>query len=509
MIDETADVAVIGSGFGGSLAALVLSRLGLRVILVDRAAHPRFAIGESSTPVADLVLGDLTDRYDLPRLAPLAKYGTWQAAYPHLGCGLKRGFSYFQHRPGHAFKPCPNHTNELLVAASSGDLHSDTHWLRAEVDAFLADEAQTAGVPLFDRTELTSWNTERDWTLTGRRADERVRIRARFLIDASGEAAVVPRALGIANGPGDLKTHSRALFGHFAGLRPWPAMLAARGAVLDDHPFRCDDAALHHVLDGGWMWQLRFNNGVTSAGFALDCRRFPHDPSLSPEDEWQEWLDHYPSLAEQFDGAECIAPPGGLRRTGRLQRRTAQAAGTNWLLLPNTAGFIDPLHSTGIAHTLCGIERLARVFERDWQTSLFAARLQEYAGTVHTELELIDQLVAGCYSAFIDFRLTAAYSMLYFAAATTYERRRLDNKGPFTGAFLCADDREFRHIVDAFWRRLARLAPQGGMPDDGISEAAVQQFETELAKAVMPFNTVGLCDPSVKNMYRYTAVPIA
>ena len=30
-----------------------------------------------------------------------------------------------------------------------------------------------------------------------------------------------------------------------------------------------DDAALHHVFDGGWMWVLRFGNGVTSAGIAV------------------------------------------------------------------------------------------------------------------------------------------------------------------------------------------------------------------------------------------------
>jgi FADH2 O2-dependent halogenase len=29
-----------------------------------------------------------------------------------------------------------------------------------------------------------------------------------------------------------------------------------------------DDAALHHVFDGGWVWVLRFNNGITSAGVA-------------------------------------------------------------------------------------------------------------------------------------------------------------------------------------------------------------------------------------------------
>ena len=92
------DLAIVGSGFAGSLLAMIARRMGLSVLLVERGHHPRFAIGESSTPLSNLWLEILADRYDLPRLRPLSQWGTWQAAYPRLGCGLKRGFSYFHHR---------------------------------------------------------------------------------------------------------------------------------------------------------------------------------------------------------------------------------------------------------------------------------------------------------------------------------------------------------------------------------------------------------------------------
>ncbi|MFM8219202.1 MAG: FAD-dependent oxidoreductase, partial [Planctomycetaceae bacterium] len=96
---QACDVLVIGSGFGGVLSALILQRRGLRVVVVDRARHPRFLIGESSTPMADLVWHDLCQAHQLDRLAPLAEYGSWQSSYPQLPCGLKRGFSYFAHPP--------------------------------------------------------------------------------------------------------------------------------------------------------------------------------------------------------------------------------------------------------------------------------------------------------------------------------------------------------------------------------------------------------------------------
>ena len=116
-----ADVAIIGSGFAGSLMSLMLARLGRSCVVIDRQSHPRFAIGESSTPLADMALRDIARRYDLPRLAPLSKYGTWMAAYPQVMRGLKRGFSYFDHEPHQPFVPRPDHANELLVAASTDD----------------------------------------------------------------------------------------------------------------------------------------------------------------------------------------------------------------------------------------------------------------------------------------------------------------------------------------------------------------------------------------------------
>ena len=53
------DIAVIGSGFGGSLIAMIARQLGRSVILIERGRHPRFAIGESSTPLANLLLEEI------------------------------------------------------------------------------------------------------------------------------------------------------------------------------------------------------------------------------------------------------------------------------------------------------------------------------------------------------------------------------------------------------------------------------------------------------------------
>jgi FADH2 O2-dependent halogenase len=89
--------------------------------------------------------------------------------------------------------------------------------------------------------------------------------------------------------------------------------------------------------------------------------------------------------------------------------------------------------------------------------------------------------------------------MLYFAAATTFEHRRRDGEFQPEMAFLCADDNEFRSIVGHLYERLKTLVHQTGAN-------AAQDFFQEVADAIAPYNTVGLCDPTVHNMYRYTAI---
>src|SRR5262245_37231561 len=156
------DLAIVGSGFGGSILAMVARRLGYRVMLLERGRHPRFAIGESASPLAGVLIEQLADRYDLPRLRPLSAFGTWQRAYPDVVCGLKRGFTYFKHQRGERYRVAPDRGNRLLVAASPNDEVSDTHWLRADVDHFLVREAIALGVDYVDDVTLdgVTWGAD-------------------------------------------------------------------------------------------------------------------------------------------------------------------------------------------------------------------------------------------------------------------------------------------------------------------------------------------------------------
>lgn len=491
MIDANADIVIIGAGFGGSVTALIADRIGLKPVLIERHRHPRFAIGESSTPLADLVLESLVERYDLPRLAPLARYGSWKKAYPDLPCGLKRGFSFFQHRAGERFAPCADHANELLVAANADAMHGDTHWLRSSFDHFLVEEVRRAGIEYLDQTELTSVEHDTRWTVQGRCEGGPVRIQADFVVDASGAGGVLAKYLGLDCMAVDLRTNSRSIYGHFRNVALWTDVFHDLGGDSDDHPFCADDAAVHHVFEGGWMWQLRFDNGVVSAGFAVDAQRFPLDSSVEPQREWDQWLSRFPSLAQQFSESEVIEP---IRRTGRLQRCASRIAGANWAMLPSAAGFVDPLYSAGNAHTLSGVERIMDILATSKGADQRARRLMAYDQAVRREFDMLDQMIHGGFLTFDRFELFGVYSMLYFAAAHFSEHQRRSGTYEMSDGFLNAGDEKFFGIVRRGYDSLSRIIKTGSGAD---------AFATDLARAITPYNLVGLCDPAKRNMYDY------
>lgn len=479
------DLIVIGAGFGGSLLALCAQRLGRRTLLLEKGSHPRFAIGESSTPLADLALESICDRYDLPTIRPLCRYGSWRQQHPELLCGLKRGFSYFHHELGTPFNPDPGHANEMLVAANPDEEHSDTHWYRSDVDHFFLQQAMAGGVAYIDNVTHLALERETPWQLTVQHRGEQRTVEAPLLIDASGGGGALATLLDIGRDIDSFHTNSRTVYAHFDHVQPWQSVFSERGGRTNDHPFPCDQAALHHVFDGGWMWQLRFANDRVSAGFVLDCKRFPEDPTLTPEAEWQQWLDRFPSIAQQFHKATALTP---ITRTGRLQRQSALAAGPGWAMLPYTAGFVDPFFSAGIAHTLSGVERLAQLLENGQPTE---SALSHYGNTLTKEIRLIDTLVHGSYACFQPFALMDTFPMLYFGAAIASEHARRDHPATIPTSFLLADDKDFVKAVDQLHNQVTIRAPYDNA------------FQLQVRAALPGTNPAGLCDLTKQHMYPF------
>jgi FADH2 O2-dependent halogenase len=454
------DLVIVGAGFGGSLMAMVAHQLGLSVALLEQGRHPRMAIGESTTPLSNLLLERLSATYDLPRLAPLAKWGSWQRAYPQVACGRKRGFSFF------------HQGEELLVAASPHDAIADTHWYRADVDHFLVKEAQALGVDYRDHVRIGALEfTGLGVTVAGHSGEEAFDLRGKFLIDATGPRGFLHSALRLEESalPGMPATES--LYSHFTGVQ-------RTESAEDTPPFPVDDAAVHYLFDGGWVWVLRFNNGVTSAGVAA-TKAVSRELALQEgAPAWQRLLTRLPALQSQFKHAVACQP---FRHLPAISFRSRIVVGERWAMLPSAAGFVDPLLSTGFTLTLMGIERLAQVIREHLARADLAAPLREYAQETEDNLLAASRMIGALYAAMGDFAAFTRASFVYFAAVSFAETAYRLNKPELAPGFLL-----HRH-------------PQFGPASRRVLEGSCKL--EDVLRLIEPFNVGGFGDPARGNRY--------
>ena len=496
---KTCEVAIVGSGFAGSLLARVLAVLGYDVVLLERGTHPRFAIGESSTPLANLSLERIGLRYGLEDCYQLATHGRWLARFPELRRGLKRGFTFYRHHPHQPFANRGLDSERLLVAASPHDSLSDTHWLRADVDHHFVRQAVAAGVDYRDRVEISAVDISSGGVrLTGQREGEAIELATDFVIDASGPSGFLAKQLSIPSGLDHTQTRSALVYSHFDGPRSMNDIVPG----LPDGPYPDDWAAVHHLMDEGWMYSLRFDHGVTSAGFLLTPKGLSSLSSSAGNGAvrlWDRLVGRYPTLAELFAAATPTMPIAFLPL---IQHRLTRAAGENWALMPHAYAFVDPLFSTGIAWSLRAVERLATAFEKakgggrvpDSET------LARYDSQLAKEADQIDLVVAGAYEAMAHFDLFAAQAMLYFAAVSYAEASQRLKPGDAVAwnGFLGVGDSVLESLPRESLRRLRGIrnsSSEIGTPDDR------RIFAEWIRQVIAPRNIAGLADSTRHNLY--------
>jgi tetracycline 7-halogenase / FADH2 O2-dependent halogenase len=481
------DIAVVGSGFAGSLLAMIARRLGHSVVLIEKGSHPRVVIGESSTPLANLLFEELCVRYDLPALKPLAKWGSWQRSYPEVACGLKRGFTFHHHSLGGECPSDPERRDQLLVAASPHNEIADTHWYRADFDHFLVREAQRLGVDYVDRVALESYEEEADGVrLRGERDGCSLELRAQFVVDATGPRGFLHRALHLDESPLPEYPATQSLYSHFTGVGRLDETEFSR--IDCPPPFPIDDAAVHHVFDGGWIWVLRFNNGITSAGVAATDAFAAQLGFQEGARAWRRLLDRIPTLNAQFASARAERL---FTHLPRLAFRSSAIAGERWALLPSAAGFVDPLLSTGFPLTLLGVMRIVEIIESAWGSAQFDPGLRDYAQQTDQELLATARLIRALYANMNRFNVFVALTLLYFAVASFVETARRLQRPHLAPSFLLCTHPQFGPACEQICNRAKHI----------LTDAEAKALVAKIHEAIDPINVAGLANPDRRNWY--------
>lgn len=405
--DTRYDVAIIGGGIGGTTLAAILARNGVRVALVEGAAHPRFTIGESTIPETTFGFRVLARRYGVPELEYLATNGELRARVS-AASGVKRNFSFVAHREGERMRA----TECTQYPTFGPPLGPDSHYFRQDVDAFLYHTAIRYGAAARTGTLITGAKFDGDGAeLTTKDGDV---LRASYVVDAGGIRAALPEMLGLRQEP-PYRTRTRSIFSHFTGVTPFDAVAPRRR----EHglPSAFSEGTLHHLFDGGWIWVIPFDNHadsinpLCSVGVNLDIDKFPPREGVSPQDEFWEIVGRFPDVAQQLRGARAVRPYLASRRN---QFSSTSVIGDRWCLMPHASEFIDPLFSSGLAVTVMALNALAHRLIDAVRSDDFATERFEYLQTwVRRMFAYYDDLVGCSYVSFGDFELWNAWMRVW------------------------------------------------------------------------------------------------
>ena len=414
-IDDSFDVAIIGSGMGGAVLAMILARHGARVLMIEGGVHPRFAVGESTIPQTSLLSCLLAERYDVPELRTIAHPQSIHSQVASTS-GIKRSFGFAYHRPGEKYE------SRHGFALGTGS-KEENHLFRQDVDSWLSYAAIRYGAVLRQQTQVRAiYVDESGVTLHTRNGDADTTVRARYLVDGSGFRSVVADTFGLRENPPRFDHCSRSMFTHMVDV----------GVFDPDSPMSVPwaQSTLHHVFEGGWIWVIPFNNRegstnpLVSVGLTVDTRLYPKPADIGAEAEFQHFVDRFPSVAAQFTNARSVRP---WVSTGRLQYSSSRSVGYRWSLMSHASGALDPLFSRGLINTLEVTAALVDPLLAALRDDDFAEERFEHLEAVHRRvLSFNDRLVAGAFTATADFDLWNAWLRVW-ALATVPTEFRLAN----------------------------------------------------------------------------------
>jgi FADH2 O2-dependent halogenase len=334
------DVLIVGAGIAGTMMGAILARKGLKVLMIEKGEHPRYAIGESTVPMSSILMTFLGVKYDVPEFHQLglaSKNGIDTKVMSTNG--LKRAFGFVHHEQGKELDP--DHFFQW------GNTYRDeNHLFREDVDQYLLYTAIRYGAEYLSATTITEVdvNDERVFVKTKEGAE----FTADFIYDSSGHNSLLSQNLKLREEPTRLRQSSRSGFTHMIDVKPFEE-------ILPTGPVPWSKTTLHHLFDGGWIWVIamnnhaKSNNPLISIGYTLQTDKYGMAPPRDAEAEFKSLLDKLPTAAKQFENAKLV------RRwvaTGRLQYSTRQMVGDRFCLAAHCAGSVDALFSRGLVNTL-------------------------------------------------------------------------------------------------------------------------------------------------------------
>ena len=371
---EHFDVAILGSGIAGGLMGCILARQGLKVVIIDTGTHSQFALGESAIGETTHMLRILAERYDVPEIAHCSSLSNFRQ-HVTSACGIKRNFGFVYHHKHKIQNPNEVTKSNILEFPFGAQMH----YYHQDIDAYLFHSAIKYGAVAKQHTQVETVRLHSQGVTIATDTGEKFEVA--YVVDGSGYDSVLARQLNLREHPSRFKRHSRSLFTHASGMKPYDECTQPSGQPSSWH-----SRTLHHLFDGGLVWvsplydRERLTNPVCSVGVNFDSQRFPQPTDRTPQQEWDNFLSQFPSIAEQFAQAH---PVRDWVSTTRTQFSSTQTVGDRWCLMSYAAGAVDTLFSRGMSSTTQVVNSAAALILQAFKDGDFSAQRFEYLDRLH------------------------------------------------------------------------------------------------------------------------------
>jgi flavin-dependent dehydrogenase len=306
--DFNCDVLVVGGGPAGATISALLAERGRDVVMMEKAHHPRFHIGESLLPANVQLLDRLGVRDQVERIG-MPKWGVEFVSPDHEHRSFVEFSEAWDKSMPYAWQVRRSEFDEILFrnAAAKGARTLEGYRVR---DVAFDAEGATVQVELDDGARQT-WRT-------------------RFLIDASGRDTLLANQFKCKEK--NRRHNSSALYGHFTGVERLEGKLEGNITIM--------------WFAHGWFWVIPLADGTTSIG-AVCWPYYLKSRNKKPLPEFfRETIAMCPELARRLQGAVLVDE--AVYATGNYAYTSTRSSGDRFLMLGDAYAFIDPVFSSGV-----------------------------------------------------------------------------------------------------------------------------------------------------------------
>jgi len=338
------DVVITGGSLAGSATAILLLREQpkLRVLVVEKSIAFGRRVGEATVEISG---------YFLCRILGLTRY----LNEAHL---VKQGMRFwFANSRTRQLPDCSEIGGKYLARVAAFQVD------RSVLDEEVLKRAKEAGAEVWRpasvgkiqlspggrqtiEVKAPGKNIEHPTSNAEHRTGEVRTVSARWVVDASGFAALLARQEGWLRPNTEHPT--AAVWARWTGVKDWDGMdLATKYPEWANLCFGIRATATNHLVGPGWWaWVIPLKGGDTSVGVVFDQRLMTWPEGGSLGQRLKDFLMKHPAGREIMADAQWRESDVHWRKN--LPYYSTTFAGDGFALVGDAAGFIDPFYSPGM-----------------------------------------------------------------------------------------------------------------------------------------------------------------